>query len=159
MKKYIQKKSVLLTLLLLCSIYYGGISQVVLIEPFGANPPTPSASTCQTITVGTTISFERAMNCDANILLTDETGSGDPYVTFSQETFSYTFDQIQLYAFVCGAPSTDLAGGQATICYNVVAVQDIPTLGEWGLIILFVSLLIFGLVMIRQSATKGLKVQ
>jgi len=159
MKNFIQKKSVLLILLFLCSVYYGGNSQVVLIEPFGTNPPTPSASTCETITVGTTLSFERAMNCDANILLTDETGSGDPYAIISDETFSYTFDQIQLYAFICGAPSADLAGGQATICYNVVPVQDIPTLGEWGLIILFVSLLIFGLVMIRQSASKGLKIQ
>ncbi len=125
------------------------IGQSISIEPNGETF-VPSASTCQTISVGSVLSFSRAMNCDPYILLSDETGASERDTTFMAPNFDYQFNQEGIYAFFCGAPSTDLAAGIASICYNVIDPTPIPAIGTYGVVLLGIGFIIIALLAFRQ---------
>ncbi len=125
-------------------------AQVNLI-PIGGGP----APTCITIDVGTTISFSRNVTapnpiCDNNINFVNFDVSPVIDSSFMADNFNWTFSELGIYNIFCGAPSGALAGGQANVCYNVVP-RPIPTVGEWGLILMSLVLLIIGSVWSRQN--------
>jgi hypothetical protein len=95
----------------------------------------PSSTSCQTIILGDSLNFTRGVNCDPLILLSDEDGASERDTTFTTDNFSYTFSESGLYAFFCGSPSTDLAGGIATVCYNVITPAPIPSSSYRGIAI------------------------
>lgn len=134
--------------------------------------PASSSPICKTIIVGETISFranqlgtpERPV-CDVTTAL----GIGiisidadlDTVLSINEiplYTFDYTFDEIGEYFLFCGSPTTSSmsasAGGRSNICYNVQAtssIPSIPTLNQWGLIILALILSIVSLVILKRS--------
>lgn len=138
-------------------IGYGSVLGQVTIYPIGAGAPLP---TCTTIELGESIDFIRnqigtatQLVCDNDINFSnlDVTPAIDS--VFTANSFTWLFDELGTHNIFCGAPGM-LAGGQANVCYNVVPVQAIPTLGEWGLIIMTLLLVIFGLVGLRASVLK-----
>ena len=124
-------------------------SQSVVIEPHGSNF-IPSASTCTTISLGTTLGFERGSNCDAGILVSNEVGASDRDRVISDSFFDITFDENGIYAFFCGAPSIDLAAGISRVCYNVLTPRAVPAIGTYGILLLGLGFLIIGLFAFKQ---------
>ena len=135
--------------------------------------------TCIPIELGTTMTFVLSTGCGPGIAVDfDEPGSpiddgtSDMQISlFSEDDLTgmgneitVTFDQLGTYTFQCDVPDFgDIFGiaGLADQCFEVVepaAPAPIPALGEWGMILLGVLILIVGVVFYRsrvQETTKA----
>ena len=134
--------------------------------------------TCIPIELGTTMTFVLSTGCGPGIEVDFDApgspiddGTSDMQISlFSEDDlagmgneFTVTFDQLGTYTFQCDVPDfSDIFGiaGLADQCFEVVdpAPAVIPTLGEWGMILLGILILIVGVVFYRsrvQETTKA----
>ena len=134
--------------------------------------------TCIPIELGTTMTFVLSTGCGPGIEVDFDApgspiddGTSDMQISlFSEDDlagmgneFTVTFDQLGTYTFQCDVPDFgDIFGiaGLADQCFEVVepAPAVIPTLGEWGMILLGILILIVGVVFYRsrvQETTKA----
>ncbi|MEL6124388.1 MAG: hypothetical protein AAFR14_11785, partial [Bacteroidota bacterium] len=112
----------------------------------------PNVGPCLQITAGETLSFTRgAVGCD--VVFINEGLVTEVFRTTDQ-TFSFTFTTVgKFIAFCDTAPLTGPgAVAIAATCIDVSPApieEPIPTLGEWGIIIALLLLLIVGVVALR----------
>ena len=134
--------------------------------------------TCIPIELGTTMTFVLSTGCGPGIAVDFDApgspiddGTSDMQISlFSEDDLAgmgneitVTFDQLGTYTFQCDVPDfSDIFGiaGLADQCFEVVdpAPAVIPTLGEWGMILLGILILIVGVVFYRsrvQETTKA----
>ena len=134
--------------------------------------------TCIPIELGTTMTFVLSTGCGPGIAVDFDApgspiddGTSDMQISlFSEDDLdemgneiTVTFDQLGTYTFQCDVPDfSDIFGiaGLADQCFEVVdpAPAVIPTLGEWGMILLGILILIVGVVFYRsrvQETTKA----
>lgn len=137
--------------------------------------PLSTAPVCQEIIVGETILFAANQMGTATQPVCDVTASVgvgiislnadiDTVLTVAEipsYTFNYTFDKAGEYFIFCGSPTTmsssSASGNRSNICYNVLqakAIPSIPTLSEWGMIILSLLLAIIGFIVLQRSFFK-----
>ena len=122
--------------------------------------------TCIPIELGTTMTFVLSTGCGPGIEVDFDApgspiddGTSDMQISlFSEDDLAgmgneitVTFDQLGTYTFQCDVPDfSDIFGiaGLADQCFEVVdpAPAVIPTLGEWGMILLGILILIVGVV-------------
>jgi len=124
-----------------------GLLGQVQITDGGVDPSV--ASDCIVAFQSQTVVVVSTMTCvDPLDILYDKTGPilgfGTTVGSFSG-TYSLTFDSIGIYSFVCGSKAI------ADQCFHVLDPVATPTMGQWGLIILSLLLMIFGVV--AQKAT------
>ncbi len=113
--------------------------------------PTISPIPSRTINVGQTIEFTAGTGCDADYLVQNMNDVMDQTLYGATSPFLHTFNTTGTFAIQC-----DCAMGLTTACatsYNisVTTPSTIPTLGEWGLIILGLILASVGLIVLRTS--------
>lgn len=125
----------------------GGLlnAQIVIGDTNLSVPLDPSE--CTSIFTGTSLRFVRAASCDPNILITRD---GVDVVNSSDTNVSYTFEDEGEYVVFCGA-TAPLGGSVATakVCFTVTD-RGIPTMGEWAIICLALTLLILTIVSQKQ---------
>lgn len=73
--------------------------------------------------------------------------------------FSYPFDEVGEFSVWCGYLFQGGAQLEPAACYDVGAVQPIPTMGEWSLIILLMIMMITGVIYFRTTSTNQLAVK
>lgn len=105
-------------------------------------------SNCITIEAGTEIEFLRSPACSPNVVITDPMGLEIIFDT-ADEMFSYSFEAEGEYVVSCN--STVSSVGFPAICYNVTAAPTavVPTVSEWGVIILALLFMIFASVALK----------
>lgn len=116
----------------------------------GTASPT-SAAECTKAILGNSVQLMSSASCALDIEIKFEkgpaiTGLGSVIDTIKSDPYTLTFDSVGVYYFVCLSNSKIVADQ----CYNVEAVP-VPTVSEWGLIILSLLLLSIGIVAIRSS--------
>jgi|GEM_PF-3120362 len=114
-----------------------GAQDIILrIDPF-LDPDTD----CQYIETGAIVSFERGQGmaqCDPDVIIFKDDDLTPIFMT-SSLTFDFQFEEPGRYIIFCGAPGgTEVATTAA--CFFVVDL--IPTLDQWGIIILLLLILI-----------------
>ncbi len=109
-----------------------------------------SPTTCSILTTGTTQSFLIGGSCGANIRISTDRG-----LTFIHEVtpeefalgrFDFTFDTPGEYVIFCSVPDPDLVSTSAA-CY--IVADAVPTTSEWGVMILFLSMTIVCVLVLR----------
>jgi len=96
---------------------------------------------CSSLTLGETVTFTRSSNCGGDILIT----LNDVEVLNTPELSpSFTFSEAGRYVIFCGAGTDAVAVPK--FCYIVNAPITVPTLGEWGIICLFLLISIIATV-------------
>ena len=106
-------------------------------------------SLCITVGEGRTITFESSLACSPIVTVTNEDGT-ETFFSTSESTFSYTFEDTGKFFVLCG--NTVSSAGVPAAC--IIVEEAIPTLGEWGFIVLGLILLIFGTVALRNTENK-----
>lgn len=107
---------------------------------------------CQTITEGTSITFERGLGmfqCDPEVIIQRD-GESIPVFATNDLIFTYDFSEPGEYVIFCGntlVTSTRVATTAA--CFTVLS--SVPTMGEWGVIILGLLLIIVACVVLLPS--------
>lgn len=146
--KFIQIISLLIT--------FGLTTQTMSAQTVELSVLTGNVDNCTTIEVGTTITFARDASCLGDVGIIVGTGPAftvnDILETSSDATFSYTFNDEGDFSVLCDITGQNIATFVA--CIRVVAPAPIPTLGEWALIILLLSMLITGVVYFKQSMSQ-----
>lgn len=107
---------------------------------------------CTEITAGTTLTFNRSVDCDEDILITTTAIPPVELLQSSDAVVTYTFSDEGSYVVFCGAPSSGMAVAVQAICVNVgpaAPVNPIPTIGEWGIILLVLIMLVVGVTLLR----------
>ena len=133
------KKSLHILVILFLS---GNLFGQIIITDGGSDPSV--ASDCIAVFQSQTVDIVSSMTCvDPLDILYDKTGPisglGSNIASFSG-TYSLKFDSIGIYSIFCG--SKDIADQ----CFHVLDPVATPTMGQWGLIILALLLLILGVV-------------
>ncbi len=105
--------------------------------------PTSPLEPCIELVVSGTLFFERGDQCDADVIIVDA-GNNEIFRS-SDQTFSYTFDEIGDFVIFCGAGPGAVA--MAAVCVTAI----VPTLSQWSIICLSLLLIIFGVCGIRTS--------
>ena len=118
----------------------------------GSNPSV--ASDCISALQFQVVQVSSSMSCkDPLEILYDQTGPisglGSTIASFSG-TYNLQFDSVGIYSFFCGSKAI------ADQCFSVLPPPTTPTIGEWGLIVLGLSLCIIGLLFIRQENMSSL---
>jgi len=159
---------------LLCIVLTDITAQVRLTDDGSSGLPV-----CTVIELGTIITFIPSLSCGPDIAVEfDNPGSpvlvdGRPDERISLITendlinneFSVTFDRLGTYTFQCDVPALpDISGiaGVADQCFEVVEPAPsptIPTIGEWGLIILGLLIMTIGVLVNRSSSRNNVRVQ
>ena len=101
-----------------------------------------SPETCMEVTQGDVFTFTTASSCGGDIRIEHE--SGDEFFFSSTEgSFDFEFDQVGIYIIFCGAQAPDIVNRveSTAACFSVLPV--VPTIGQWGVIILSLLLIIF----------------
>lgn len=123
--------------------------------------PAPTVQTCMAIDLGTTLTFNTSQSCGPDIEMqrfdpgTQIDAFPDQFYNKSGTSFTHQFTELGSYIFICDVtsfPATSV-NGIADICFTVTA-EPIPALGEWALMILFLSIAIIGAVGVRTYAGK-----
>jgi len=131
--------------------------QVINISPDPTLIPPIDPGQCMIIEPGTSLTFERNPDCDANLLITDGNGA----VTFldtSASSAPFTFNDPGEYAVFCGGGTGTIAiQAVCVIVQTDVSIQTIPTVKEWGLIILFLLLGLFSAVAMMNNYSTAAK--
>ena len=94
------------------------------------------------VTQGDVFTFTTASSCGGDIRIEHE--SGDEFFFSSTEgSFDFEFDQVGIYIIFCGAQAPDIVNRveSTAACFSVLPV--VPTIGQWGVIILSLLLIIF----------------
>ena len=159
------KKCSLILAIVLCAVSINLTAQTTLTNVSETDVPT-----CTTIELGTTMTFVISTDCGPGIAVDfdapgspiDDGTSDEQISLFTEEDladmgneFTITFDQVGTYTFQCDVPDLgDIAGiaGLADQCFTVVDPVPIPTLGEWGLMVLGLLLVIVGVVYYRSAS-------
>ena len=167
------KKCSIVLALFICTVGINLNAQTALTNQSASDVPT-----CTTIELGTTMTFVLSTGCGPGIAVDFDApgspiddGTSDMQISlFSEDDLdemgneiTVTFDQLGTYTFQCDVPDFgDIFGiaGLADQCFEVVepAPAVIPTLGEWGMILLGILMLIVGVVFYRsrvQETTKA----
>lgn len=127
---------------------------------FELSPSTIDFSTdCVEVEVGSVIDFSSAADCGGTSAITKERGLQTVFST-EKVTFNYTFDELGEFTLWCNLGSNNT--GSATVCINVVETLSnlapsstgVPTVGEWGVVILMLNLLIFSTISLSQRSTE-----
>jgi len=115
-------------------------------------PGTGGIGPCIETNAGTSINFTRDASCIGNVVIVPGDGSlftvDDEVLRTTSTDFAFSFASAGEFSVLCDAP-----GSIATVvaCFNVAPSTAIPTLGEWGLIMLLLVSLIIGVVTLRQT--------
>lgn len=115
---------------------------------------------CTEITAGTTLTFNRTAACDEDILITTTAIPPVELLQSSDAVVTYTFNTEGSFVVFCGAPTSGMDVAVQAICVNVgpaAPVNPIPTIGEWGIIMALIMLLIIGVVVLRQPEQKRIQ--
>jgi plastocyanin len=158
------KKCLLTAAAVLCAIGFSLSAQTALTNSSASDVPT-----CTTVELGTTMTFVLSTGCGPGIAV-DFDAPGSPIDDGTSDTqiallstddlaamgneITVTFDQLGTFTFQCDVPDFgDIFGiaGLADQCFTVVEPSGIPTLGEWGLIILSLLILIAGVAFYRYN--------
>jgi len=101
-----------------------------------------SPESCIGITEGDVWIFTTAGSCGGDIRIEHESGD-EVFFSSSLESFEFEFDQPGIYIIFCGAQAPgDLSRVEATAaCFSVIPI--VPTIGQWGVIILTLLLAIY----------------
>lgn len=141
------------------------------------NESATDVPTCTTVELGTTMTFVLSTGCGPGIAVDfdapgspiDDGTSDQQLSLFSEDDLAgmgneitVTFDQLGTYTFQCDVPDFgDIFGiaGLADQCFEVVEPTPaaIPTLGEWGLLVLGLLILIVGVVYYRSASRSDVK--
>ena len=124
---------------------------------FQLSPSSIDFSTdCVEVEVGSVVDFASNTDCGGISAITADRGA---QVVFSTDkaTFNYTFDELGEFTLLCNlGPSNS---GSTTVCINVVETLSnlapgagVPTVNEWGVIILMLFLLIFSTTALGQNS-------
>lgn len=136
-------------------------AQTIILTHDNNNVVSPSS----TLLLGSTRTFESSSSCDTVIKLMYFSDPNsilvpDTVIDFTTTPFNYTFDRLGRYYFFCSMNSTTQMStipskAPAEQSFLVVSTlrHDIPALGEWGLIILFLLFLIVSIVAMRSVQT------
>lgn len=123
-------------------------AQMTTVDPVTVEPVRdPSSLVCIGIGLNEIRTFERATNCFGAIRIEFEDGSNE-FVPSSEQTFSIAFDRVGRYTLFCGSQFEDRLGRVETTAACIDAVEIVPTLGQWSLIILVLILIIVSTVSI-----------
>lgn len=137
-------KYTLIVSLIFLSFFNTMKAQNVVLDP---NPNLViDAASCINVGEGRTLTFERSLACGPEVIISNDGGLSTIFST-SEETFSYTFEELGEYVIFCNAGPSNVA--VTATC--VIVEEAIPTLSEWGFIILSLILLIFGAVALRNT--------
>jgi len=109
-----------------------------------------SDSTCVNLFEGATVNLIRGTDCEANLFLSNEFGTVN-FINTSADSILYTFTTPGTYVAFCGASAGSIA--ISSMCFVVSAnpVAAIPTLDQWGMIILGLSLLVLMVISYRMK--------
>lgn len=124
------------------------------------NTNTTGFDNCTQLSLGTSVEFDSSSTCGAIIQLSYYSDPSSLIVpdtvidyTAADIPFTLNFDRTGKYIFQCSIdPSifpTPRFSNFADQCYDVVEPAPIPTLGEWGLMILVLLMLIISIVASR----------
>lgn len=148
---------------LLLSILVYAVASFVLVDSSSAQTiltdetNTTGFNDCTQLSLGTTMEFDSSNTCGAIIQLSYYSNPSSLVVpdtvidyTSADIPFTLSFDRPGKYIFQCSIdpdlfPSSRF-NNFADQCFDVVAAEPIPTLGEWGLIMLMLSMLIVSVV-------------
>lgn len=115
----------------------------------------PGPSTCGILRTGTTQSFYIGSSCGASIRISDDLGQTTVYEVTAEEyasgEFEYRFDVPGEYVIFCNGGGASLL--TSSRCYLVA--DPVPTTGEWGLVIIFLLLLIQATVVIKTRTARA----
>jgi len=132
--------------LFLCSTTLEG-QNIVLFE----NPP-PFTGDCITLSLGDVVLLEKGAFCgdEIGIVLPD----GVNILTTSDTTI--VLDQSGEYQILCNTPGAATSARTFEIAACIIVSQPVvPTLGEWGLIVLALFLMIFSVAGYRTHLSKS----
>ncbi len=114
------------------------------------NPvPLMNLEPCTDVVQGQQMAFSRGAMCDQDIVVVDSISNELFRIPEGTDLFYYTFTYSGEVTFLCGVGMSTVP--VAAMCFNVEP-NPIPTVGEWGLIILFLIMLIIGVVFIKQQS-------
>ncbi len=116
----------------------------------------PSPSTCTSLVVGESFEFDTDVLCVPDVMITLD---GVTVALFDEAPFTFTFEQTGEYVIFCGVPPNSSARTATVAACFTVTDQVVPTLGEWGVIILFINLIICMVVSIRSRPSYTLGYQ
>ena len=132
-------KSIFIACIMCTAVFLNG--QTVTLNPTDPLPP------CSSFMIGETVSFERGVSCNADVVLLD--ANNIEIFRTSDAMFTYTFDSPGEFTFYCGAGSGAVA--MAAIC---VEIGVIPTLSEWGILSLFLLMMIVSILSFEQRSIR-----
>jgi len=101
-----------------------------------------SAESCISATVGDIWTFTTAASCGGDIRIEHESGD-EIFFSSTLEFFEFEFDQTGIYIIFCGAldPGDASRVEVTAACFNIIPI--VPTIGQWGVIILTLLLTIY----------------
>ncbi len=118
---------------------------------------TPGPSTCGILRTGTTQSFYIGSSCGASIWISNDLGQTHVYEVTAAEyangEFEYRFNTPGEYVIFCNVGGVSLL--TSSRCY--IVADPVPTTGEWGLVIIFLLLLIQATVVIKTRTNLSIK--
>ena len=160
------KKCSLIAAVILCTVSINLEGQTVLMNE---GDPNELPSVCEPVELGTTMSISLSGTCGASIVVeffapgTDiSLGLSDQSTIFATD-FDLTFDELGTYIFLCDFNDSGPlfpVPGFADVCFEAVEPAPpaaIPTIGEWGLVVLGLLILIVGVVYYRSASRSDIK--
>jgi len=110
-----------------------------------------NASDCEELFIGSSVTLASSASCGLDIEIQLESGpvltyTGEVVDTMKASPYVLSPDSRGVYTFTCLNNNKAVANQ----CYNVIP-NPIPTVGEWGLIVLGLLFLIVSVVTIKQT--------
>ena len=101
-----------------------------------------STESCIGVTVGDIWTFTTAASCGGDVRIEHDSGE-EVFFSSTLDSFEFEFDQAGIYVIFCGAQSpSDASRVEVTAaCFSVIPI--VPTIGQWGLIILALLIAIY----------------
>jgi hypothetical protein len=116
---------------------------------------------CIELEVNSTVTLERNSDCGPSIIVTSNGGSTINLSSIKQAE-DFTFDELGDFVVFCNGTTENSV---TALCFTIfdpslsnLVAADIPTMGEWAIISLFLVMLILGLVALNQKVDNAIEI-